>query len=357
MHMLRKQTTLLSLLLVLMLALSACGSGGDAANTAEEPVADTQSESETTNTDTEAPAEEPAVSEEETTSEESSTSEGSMWDALGFEKSLESLDSYVVTFSYTYNVPGETPQNVEWSQRVNRTQNALDTSMSSEAAGANSQIRYLSIAETTYMVAEEGQCTMINADDIQSEAMSPETVMFNNLSDMKLTGPGPDVDGRATDTYVGTYTDGVNSIETTANVDKEYNVPLEWQSKGTTELDGVTQEFAWTYRITELNAAGDIEVPAECAAMTSESTWPLPDDAQVTMQTNEMYVFLTSQPVADVAEFYSNEMPAQGYTVAADPMDMGDMAMLTFSKDNQTISIVISPQEGQTNVVIQVQPN
>jgi hypothetical protein len=66
---------------------------------------------------------------------------------------------------------------------------------------------------------------------------------------------------------------------------------------------------------------------------------------------------LTSQPVADVSEFYRNEMPAQGYAVAADPVEMGDMAMLTFSKDNQTISIVISPQDGQTNVVISIQPN
>ncbi len=352
--MLRKQTMLLSVLLVLMLALSACG-GGDAASTAEEPVADTQSDAGTTSTDAEAPAEEPTTSEEETTNEESSG--GAVWDALGFETRLESLESYVVTFSYKYNVPGEMPQNMEWTQRVNRTQNALDTSMSSEAASTVSTIRYLSIADTTYMVAETGQCTMINADDIQSESMSPESVMFNNLSDMQMTGPGPDVDGRATDAYVGKYTDGVNSIDTTAYVDKEYNVPLQWESKGTTVLDGATQEFEWTYRITDLNAAGDVEVPAECAAMTSASAWPMPDDAQVTMQTNEMYVYLTSQPVADVSEFYRNEMPAQGYAVAADPVEMGDMAMLTFSKDNQTISIVISPQEGQTNVVIQVQPN
>jgi len=354
MHMLRKQTTLLSVLLILMLALSACGGGGDAASTAEEPAAETQSEAGTTSTDAEAPAEEPAVSEEEATNEESS---GGVWDALGFESRLELLDSYVVTFTYKYNVPGETPQNMEWTQLVNRTQKAIDTTMNSEAAGAISKIRYLSIAETTYMVADAGQCTMINADDIQSESMSPETVMFNNLSDMKMTGSGPDVDGRATDTYVGTYSDGVNKIDATAYVDKEYNVPLQWESKGTTELDGVSQEFEWTYRITELNAAGEVEVPAECAAMTSESTWPMPDDAKVTMQTNEMYVYLTSQPVADVSEFYRNEMPAQGYAVAADPVEMGDMAMLTFSKDNQTISIVISPQDGQTNVVIQVQAN
>lgn len=350
--MLRKRTTLLSVLLVLMLALSACGG---TANTAEEPATDTQSEAGTTSTEAETPAEEPAVSEEEPASAE--TSDGGVWDALGFESRLESLDSYMVTFTYKYNVPGETPQNVEWTQRVNRTQKALDTTMNSEASGAVSKIRYLSIAETTYMVAEAGQCTMINADDIQNEAMSPDTVMFNNLSDMKMTGSGPDVDGRATDTYVGTYSDGVNNIDTTAYVDKEYNVPLQWESKGTTELDGVSQEFEWTYRITEVNAAGEVEVPAECAAMTSASTWPMPDDAKVTMQTNEMYVYLTSQPVADVSEFYRNEMPAQGYAVAADPIDMGDMAMLTFSKDNQTISIVISPQDGQTNVVISVQPN
>ena len=63
---------------------------------------------------------------------------------------------------------------------------------------------------------------------------------------------------------------------------------------------------------------------------------------------------LTSErPKADVVAQYAEEMKAQGWTSKA-TMDMGEMAMLTFAKDNRTASVIVQTEGGATTLNLTV---
>ena len=63
---------------------------------------------------------------------------------------------------------------------------------------------------------------------------------------------------------------------------------------------------------------------------------------------------LTSdRPKADVVAQYAEEMKGKGWTVQT-TMDMGEMAMLTFAKDNRTASVIVQTEGGATAINLTV---
>lgn len=346
---------LIGLLLVVQFVLVGCGSTTDTAADAtdEAPVSEMSDTEASDATSAEAPADSEAATD---TSDES----GASWDATGFTDKLDQLDSYVVTFSYETTPADGNAETYAWSQRVNRTDNAIETTVASMVAdsAAAGNLRYVTVADVNYLVFDETQqCTIVNNTDMQAEAASPESIMFANLSDLKADGAGPDVDGRATDAYVGSFQDGLMSLEMTAYIDREYGIPLQWETKGSSDENGVSLDYTWSYRVTEINQAQAIEIPDACAQMAEASAWPMPADAQVSMQTNEMYVYTTSESMDAVVELFANEMPGMGYTQGDEGMTTADMSMLTFSKGSETVTVVLNQQEGMLNVVVQTAAN
>lgn len=341
---------LVGFMLVVQFALVGCGSTTDTAADVpdEAPVSEVA--------DTEAPVETPVDSEASTDATDDS---GASWDAMGFTTKLDQLDSYVVTFGYETTPEGGNAETYEWSQRVNRESGAIETLVNTTSAGsAEGMLRYITVGEANYMVFDEtAQCTIINNTDIQEEAASPESIMFANLSDLKSEGAGPDVDGRATDAYSGSFQEGLMSVEMTAYIDREYGIPLQWETKGTSDDNGVALAYTWSYRVSEINQAQTIEIPEACAQMANASAWPMPADAQVSMQTNEMYVYTTSESMDAVVELFANEMPGLGYTQGTDGMSSAEMSMLSFSKGSETVTVVINQQEGILNVIVQTAAN
>ena len=56
--------------------------------------------------------------------------------------------------------------------------------------------------------------------------------------------------------------------------------------------------------------------------------------------------------LADTAKFYSDAMQKAGYTPAEGGMESGEMVMQMYTKDGAMVSVMISPSEGKTVVVI-----
>jgi hypothetical protein len=80
--------------------------------------------------------------------------------------------------------------------------------------------------------------------------------------------------------------------------------------------------------------------------------WPMPDGAKVTMQTNEMTAFTTEKSVKELTEFYTTAMKDAGYVAGDTGMNTADSSMLSFTKDNKTINVIITQQNGKGTVVI-----
>jgi hypothetical protein len=79
----------------------------------------------------------------------------------------------------------------------------------------------------------------------------------------------------------------------------------------------------------------------------SEIEWPLMADAEVDFAMEGLVSYLSSSTIEDVVEFYKAELPDQGWT-ADDSSEFvsEDTAMLSFTKDEETLSLIISNDEG-----------
>jgi len=341
----------LMMLLVIMSLLVACGSADSNATNqdpaAEAPVADTI-ENTTSDDVTVEPTDDAAASGEDGASEES------VWQA-DVNRNLDAVKSYVATFSYSSTPEGGDVQEWSWRQVVNRDPFASDTTTTNVAGDGMGEFRMVVIGDQSYLVTEGSQCMAITDQDNQNEMMDPQSFMSASTYDMRKEGSGPTISGRATDKYVGVYNDGTNEVTSTAFVDPSTEITMRWEVSGTSNDNGTKETFTWVYELSDIDAAPAVEMPAECQAMTEASTYPVTDDAQVSMQSAEMFAYTTSQALADVVEFYTNEMPAAGYTEVEGSMTTPDMSMLSYTKDGKTIAVMITVQEGKTNVIITAQ--
>lgn len=286
--------------------------------------------------------------------DDESSSEDSIWQA-DVNRNLDAVKSYVSTFSYSATTEGGETQAWSWRQVVNRDPFASDTTTTNVAGEGMGAFRMVVIGTQSYLITEGAQCMAITDQSNQSEMLDPQSFMSASLYDMRKDGSGPTIDGRATDKYVGVYNDGVNQVTSTAFVDTQTEITMRWEVSGTSGSSGSKETFTWVYELSDIDIAPKVEIPAECAAMAEASDYPMPDDAQVTMQSAEMFAYTTRQAMADLVELYANEMPAAGYTEVAGGMTMNDMSMLSYTKDGKTVSVMITVQDGKTSVIITAQ--
>jgi hypothetical protein len=341
----------LMMLVVMVSLLVACGSA-DSNATNQEPTAEAPVENVAENSAGDDTAAEPTV--EESSSDDAGATDESVWQP-DVNRNLDGINSYVSTFTYSATPEGGEAQEWSWRQVVNRNPFASDTTTTNVAGEGMGEFRMVVIGDQSYLITEGSQCMAITDQNNQNEMMDPQSFMSASTYDMRKDGSGPTIDGRATDKYVGEYNDGANTVTSIAYVDPTTEITMRWEVSGTSDSNGAKETFTWAYELSEIDAAPKVEMPAECQAMTEASAYPKTDDAQVTMQSAEMFAYTTSQALADVVEFYTQEMPAAGYTEVEGSMTMSDMSMLSYTKDGKTVSVMITVQDGKTNVIITAQ--
>ncbi len=329
----------LMMLLVMVSLLVACGSA-DSTATNQDATAEDVAENTTSNNAT-----------DDSSAEETSRGDESTWQP-DVNRNLEGINSYVSTFTYSATPEDSEPQAWSWRQVVNRDPFASDTTTSNVAGEGMGEFRIVVMGEQSYLITEQSQCMVMTDQNNQNEMMNPQSFMSASTYNMRKDGSGPTIAGRATDKYVGEYNDGANTVTSTAYVDPNTEITMRWEVSGTSDTNGTKETFSWAYELSDIDAAPKVEIPAECQAMTEASTYPMPDDAQVTMQSAEMFAFSTAKPVADVVEFYNQAMPVEGYIEAEGSMTTPDMSMLMYSKDDKNVSVMITVQDGKTNVMI-----
>lgn len=112
-----------------------------------------------------------------------------------------------------------------------------------------------------------------------------------------------------------------------------------------------------TFDMTDVNQPFIIELPEEAVASSGvPEDLPVPDNAEEVANAFGMITFQTPSTPAEVSEFYTAQMPQNGWTeVSVD--DLGGMFMMEYNKDGRTASLMITADEdtGMTSVLITIE--
>ena len=124
------------------------------------------------------------------------------------------------------------------------------------------------------------------------------------------------------------------------------------------------------YELLEVNGDIDISPPAEAlsgnnfggggnnsaAGETNNAAADLPmlDDAEVQLSMEGMLNYFTAASIQDAAAFYKDKLPAAGWNFdASAEFTTVDGAMLSFTKDNMELNLIIGKEDdGKTNVTL-----
>ena len=345
-----QKTRIVVILMLLGLFLVACGNSA-ATDTANGGDTTTNVQQDTQSSEEQAPKPEDSGASTEDTAATSDE-----WSGSSFNANLDALDSYTAVFTYEQG-EGDAKQVWSWQQRVTRDPRAMEMYTNDKGTDSSAGAYHLvQIGDQVYSVSKDPiQCIKVTSQS-QDQSLSPDGVLTGLPFSMKKSGAGPDKFGRATDTY--TYQaddiDG-SSYNATALVDREGGFAYSYDVTGTQKNGDASEPFQWKYELQDVNSGAKIEVPAECADVESGAKWPLPDDAKVTMQTNEMLSFETAKSLKEMATFYDDEMSGAGYTTGEGGMTMDDTVMAIYTKDGQNVTVMMSKQDGKTMVIITTQ--
>ncbi len=117
--------------------------------------------------------------------------------------------------------------------------------------------------------------------------------------------------------------------------------------------DGKKIQGDWTYEVYDVNKPFTIEPPEGAVGMPED----IPIYPGATDQTimGTLIMFSSADPVEDVAKFYRNQMPGQGWT-AGEESTLGNIVTQEWTKGNRKASLMISPKdEGGCTVMISIE--
>lgn len=351
---------LIALAILISLALAACGGGSKkeapaapaqaAATQAAQPQAAAKS------TEAPAPAETPAATEE-------------ILSLDSRETGLDKLTSYRITWraEWKSTEAGKTDSGSwDWTEDYTAEPKARHLSMKStdsKEPTKASGFEMWQIGDTTYMKGgEDEKCLSYSSEgagnDIEQGLFNPS--MLGRIQDGKYVGRET-VNGIPAKHYTYSSKEGTLmglgevSGETWIAVDGGYVVKDVVHWKGSAGLFGLSDasgagEGTWTWELSDANRPFTISPPAGCEG--PQVDLPIMADAREKSRFGSMTSYKSASKVADVVAFYKEKLAAGGWTPEGEPTEMGDVAMLNFTKDGQKLSVMISGDDDGTQVML-----
>lgn len=204
--------------------------------------------------------------------------------------------------------------------------------------------------------------------------------VFTSMKDMERVRPDETVNGvasrhyRFTEKMLGKLIDQTNTAITARGdvwIAKDgdyvtrYRFVLDVKNSSTPDtFSGLTNGTAEIqYDVTDVNKPIRIELPEAAKAGVSltgfeDQAFPVPADATTQMAGGGTMMLLSSLSPEEVAAFYEEALPALGW-VKDEQASMGveDMKLLTFTKDNLTLSITlfVDSSTNQTTIAVRVE--
>lgn len=213
------------------------------------------------------------------------------------------------------------------------------------------------------------------ADPSMGFLFNSETV-FSNLDDLKRERPDEEIAGIDSrhysfdETAIADFlTDDTSEVKAEGEVwiakdgdfVTKYILKIDVEASNADALDPTleTGTIDMAFELTEANTDIVIELPEEATGGThltgfEDGTLPMPDDAVVTVATNEFSIVQTDLTVEEAVAFYEAALQELGWTKDdSSSMSMGDMASLSYSKDGVKLTVLVQPDTttGKTQVM------
>lgn len=284
------------------------------------------------------------------------------------------LKSFHSKFTMNYSGTKEdgTPVSGTFNEEEFRTLDPAASHMTWQGSGdavasdKNNTADITQIGETTYVISEvDGapKCTAMTASglgNLASPVFSPETFTAGDMSKAQRVLPDEVVNGILSQHWQYNNTDVTltqNWSNYTADiwtaVDGGYATKSIFKGDGTNISGaGGTGHIEAEFDLLEVNTDITISAPDGCEAPAG-SDLPKMSDAADSIAIAGALSYTTASAPADVQAFYTDQMPAAGWT-AGDVTNEGPAIQMTFTKGDQTATVLITGMGGKTQVVIQV---
>ncbi|MGD1995427.1 MAG: hypothetical protein PVH62_01495 [Anaerolineae bacterium] len=337
-------------LTILLLASLACSVGGLAGGGAEETTpAPTDLEAE--------PTQPPSTEGEGGATEEAPPPEIAP-------DALSGLNSYRARSVWSWTPESGTPQSVEIQQEGTREPAALRFTMTSEGE----TIEWVQIGDTSW-ICSGGTCIQSQQSEDEFISQFGEGFLLEPSdlvpdSDYRYVG-GETINGVRTRHYVLSFSPAVlmamtqgeiTEVDSEAWIADEAGLPaftvrftLSW--RGTQEGAAGTGEYS--YEVYDVNSPLTIEPPEGAGAGMPEDVPSYPGATDLTIM-GENIVFSAPDDIAAVAGFYRTELAALGWTNQSDE-ELAGMINQTWSKAGRSLTLMISPDDGGSSVLITLQ--
>jgi len=224
----------------------------------------------------------------------------------------------------------------------------------------------ISVGGSSYMISRDADgtetCIAMTSEEANTpeQALSPD--MWGRISDAEYVNT-EEVNGVRAKHYawkegaLGTLGYGSGKGDTWVAVDGGYVVKqtIEATGKGIfmagTDEEGTT---TWEWNLTDANGDFEILPPANCESAAQDI--PVMADATEKTTFGDMMSYTSASALADVVNFYKAEMPKAGWQPSGEPTEGPDFAMLEFTKDGSTASVMASYDSSnqKTSVVVTV---
>ena len=348
----RKMFTLA--VIVLAMALLACGIGGIGGGKSAEATATPVSGGEQGGQEEIAPTEEAATPAQGSAEQDLSLS--SVTEGLATLQSYKS--AYILKFdgkdAQGQPVQGTLEAREDFSQEPKAQRVAItSTGFENQQAGTSGTFEMITIGDVSYMITQDAdgkkECISMSSDQstqLEQGLFTPDTL--GGVSGAKYVGKETvnDVQTKHYTSKEGGLTGlGFTSTkgEVWVAVDGNYVVKYTAEATGKGTLFGSTEEegtLTVEYNLNEVNGSFTIEPPADCAAPATDL--PIMADAKDKVIMGEMVSYSSASAFADVVAFYKAEMPNNGWQPSGEPTEMEGVAQLEFKKDNRTAQVMIT---------------
>ena len=373
----KRSWTIVTLVVLLALALAACGGDKPTAAPAAGQWAQGSNQPASNSAEpTDKPAGKPAptATAEEASTEPTPAADDTL-DLSSRDAGLDQLKSYRMRWQAQWQSTesGKTDSaNWDWTEEYSSDPEAVHwvwkvVNAGESSASQGGDMELWQIGKTSYMVTKDdqgkGECMSFSSDDdnnqISKGIFSPNSL--GSLSNARYAGT-EDVNGVKAKHYKydekSTTLAGFGKVsgETWVAVDGGFVVKdvMNWQ--GAAGLFGSSSsakgDGKWTWELSNVNGAVDIKAPENCGG--AANSMPMMADASEKSSFGDMTTYKTASKMADVAAFYTKEMAATGWTADGEPEITEEIGMLAFKKDGQTAQVTLTSDEGKTQVMINV---
>lgn len=277
---------------------------------------------------------------------------------------LENLKSYRTTMNIRFT--GKDPQGQEFLTTIETVEEkSADQGvghflfLSSGQPNLPTALEYYQVQGSSYLLSSAmgSNPTCLRADNSVLEqgsglALLPQQA-FRNIENAEMVAQGEMINNVATNHYRAASGDANEQSEIWVAQEGGYIVRFTGYVEGQIQLSSAsgTGLIGWEYNLTDINQLSQIAIPEQCLVQAGANI-PLPDSAENVAQDNISISFTSPESAEAVAEFYRQNLPAQGWEIEQEG-GTGQAFSFTASRDGKAITILVTQAAALTQVTIQ----